>query len=76
MQIMLETCKQIGLFFKFLPKRQHVFQTSVDNVNTTSEEDEEKIKSKSIKTLCETRWIERHTTVQNIAHAYEALTDC
>lgn len=22
------------------------------------------------------RWIERHTTVQNIAHAYEALTDC
>lgn len=45
-------------------------------MNTTSEEDEEKIKPKSIKTLCETRWIERHTTVQNIAHAYEALTDC
>lgn len=33
-------------------------------------------KKKSIKTLCETRWIERHTTVQNIAHAYEAQTDC
>ncbi|XP_062592729.1 52 kDa repressor of the inhibitor of the protein kinase-like [Saccostrea cucullata] len=75
-QIMLDTCKQIGLFFKFSPKRQHAFQASVDNVNATSKEDGEKIKSKSIKTLCETRWIERHTTVQNIAHAYEALTDC
>lgn len=40
MQIMLDTCKQIGLFFKF----SHAFQTSVDNVNTTSEEDGEKIK--------------------------------
>lgn len=44
MQIMLYTCKQIGLFFKFSPKRQHAFLTSVDNVNTTSEEDGEKIK--------------------------------
>lgn len=38
--IMLDTCKQIGLFFKFSPKRQHAFLTS----NTTSEEDVEKIK--------------------------------
>lgn len=43
MQIMLDTCKRIGLFFKFSLKRQHAFQTSVDNVNTTSEEDGEKI---------------------------------
>lgn len=35
-----------------------------------------KNKTKSINTLCETRWIERNTTVQNIAHAYEALTEC
>lgn len=42
--IMLDTCKQIGLFFKFSPKRQYAFLTSVDNVNTTSEEDGEKIK--------------------------------
>lgn len=44
--IMLDTCKQIGLFFKFSPKRQNAFLTSVDNVNTTSEEDKngEKIK--------------------------------
>lgn len=42
--IMLDTCKQIGLFFKFSPKRQHAFLTSVDNVNTISEEDGEKIK--------------------------------
>lgn len=41
MQIMLDTCKQIGLFFKFSPKRQQAFQSSVDNVNATSEEDGE-----------------------------------
>ncbi|CAG2241984.1 unnamed protein product [Mytilus edulis] len=77
MQIMIESTKQLGIFFKYSPKRQNTLETSLTAVNNQRQQDGcTLIKCYKLKTLCETRWVERHTTLQNISHIYEAIVHC
>ncbi|CAC5424739.1 unnamed protein product [Mytilus coruscus] len=74
---MIESTKQLGIFFKYSPKRQNKKETSITAVNNERQQDGcTMIKCFKLKTLCETRWVERHTTLQNIAHIYEAIVHC
>ncbi|VDI45245.1 Hypothetical predicted protein, partial [Mytilus galloprovincialis] len=77
MMIILENTKQLGIFFKYSPKRQHYLEESFDAVNISRKENkEELLKRYKLKTLCETRWVKRHTTLEHWYHIYEAVVHC
>lgn len=50
--ILMENLKQLGIFFKYSPKRQHILRQLLP----------EDVRVRKVKLLCETRWVERHTT--------------
>ena len=45
----------LGIFFKYSPKRQRKLEQSITEIATES-------LKKKVKPLCETRWVEKHTT--------------
>ncbi|CAG2195051.1 unnamed protein product [Mytilus edulis] len=61
--IMLDALKQLGIFFRYSPKRCRRLEKCITDVNNTREEDS-KIKSAKFKIFCETRWVEKFTTIQ------------
>jgi len=75
--MMMENTKQLGIFFKYSPKRQTALEDSLTIVNSQRKEKElDEIKSYCMQTLCETRWVERHTTLQHLRHIYEVVIHC
>lgn len=70
---MLSTIKSVGLFFKYSPKRSRELESSITSLN---EGRPNKIKVSKVKLLCETRWVERHTSLEEFDEIYEALLIC
>lgn len=71
--IMMEKLKSVGLFFQFSPKRQRELEKAIADMNDSQADP---VRLKKIKTLCETRWVERHTSLQDFAVLYPAILDC
>ena len=63
--IFLKTnCFEIRIFHNSSPKRQTALEDSLAIINSQRKEKKlDEIKSYNTKTLCETRWVERHTTL-------------
>ena len=74
---MMSTLQALGIFFKFSPKRHQRLTIALDTVNAErSSQDCPLIKHEKVKVLCETRWVERHTTLEDFHQMYEAIIDC
>ena len=73
--LMLDSLKQLGIFFKFSPKRTRRLEEAVDAVNANRRE-EDKITKTKFKVFCETRWTEKHTTLESFFIMYDALISC
>lgn len=77
---MLCALKSVGLFFKFSPKRQRCLERSIEKINNWRKESTipgiDLIKVSKAKVLCETRWVERHTTLEDFNGLFEAVLDC
>ena len=71
--IMLENLKAVGLFFQYSPKRQRQLEEEITDLN---EGRADPLKIRKVKTLCETRWVERHTSLQDFNQSYSALLIC
>ena len=72
---MLDSLKQLVLFFKYSPKRCRRLEASVDEFNMDKEE-AEVITKKKFSLFCETRWVEKHNTLQDFNRMYEPLINC
>ncbi len=72
---MLDTLKQLGLFFKYSPKRSRRLEKAIEEVNKNRSPSEQIGKAK-FKTFCETRWVEKQTTLQDFNDMYEPLLLC
>ncbi|XP_071123548.1 52 kDa repressor of the inhibitor of the protein kinase-like [Mytilus edulis] len=72
---MLDALKQLGIFFRYSPKRCRRLEKCITDVNNTREEDS-KIKSAKFKIFCETRWVEKFTTIQVFNAMYQPIIDC
>ncbi|XP_065177014.1 52 kDa repressor of the inhibitor of the protein kinase-like [Sycon ciliatum] len=72
---MVATMKQLGLFFKYSPKKQRAFEEAVDTINRQRKaERKPEIAKAKFKMLCETRWIERHTAFEDFHDMMEPLS--
>ena len=68
---MIENLKALGVLFDW-PKRSRWFENVGADINQNRPLDQ-KIKKEKIKPLCETRWIERHTSIENFSQLYEPI---
>ena len=73
--LMLDTLKQLRLFFKYSPKRSRRLEVAVDEVNQKRCKSDQISKAK-FSMFCETRWVEKHTTLQDFHIMYEPLLNC
>ena len=72
-----ETIKSVGLFCHFPPKRQRELERAIEKENTRRRVAEEPdIPLRKIGVLCETRWVERHTTLADFHVLYTPLLKC
>ena len=77
MHNMLCTVKQTGIFFKYSAKKQHHFETAVQEVNQERKKaDLPQIGKSKVKTPCDTRWVERHTALEDFVNQYDAIVTC
>ena len=75
---MLNALTSVGLFFKYSPKRQRQLEKSIDEYNTTLKDADETrltVKKTKLETMCQTRWVERHSSMENF-DMYTALCMC
>ena len=72
---MLDSLKQLGIFFKSSPKRSRRLETAVDHVSINRQKNDKITKTK-FKVFCETRWTEKHTTLERFTVMYEAIVSC
>ena len=76
-QRMISSLKALGVFFKYSPKRQRKLESSVKHVNEERQvHNKLQISKTKFKLLCETRWVERHTAMEDFHHLYESLVMC
>ena len=72
---MLSAVQSVGIFFKYSPKRSRQLEESIKVVNE-GRESSEQISISKVKLLCETRWVERHVSIEEFDDLYEALLVC
>ncbi|XP_066274145.1 52 kDa repressor of the inhibitor of the protein kinase-like [Branchiostoma lanceolatum] len=76
-QCMMATLKAVGLFFKYSPKRQRELESAIVDVNEgRAAADLTPLTKKKIKPMCETRWVEKHTCLEDFFQLYDALVEC
>ena len=63
---MVECLKKLGIFFKYSPKKQRALEKSISHTNDRLKlEGKPEIGKVKFKLLCQTRWIERHTALED-----------
>ena len=72
---MLDSLKQLGIFFKYAPKRTRRLERAVKDVNN-GKPAEQQIGPSKFKLFCETRWTEKHSTLNVFDEMYEAIIIC
>lgn len=73
--MMLDALKQVGIFFKYSPKRSRRLEAVIEITNSTHPQPEQISKSK-FSVFCETRWVAKHTTLCDFNDMYESLLGC
>ena len=74
---MLSTLISLGIFFRYSPKRQRQLEESIIQYNQVLKEQSKKeIHKTKIKTMCQTRWVEKHTSMEDLNMLYPALIQC
>ena len=74
---MISSMKALGVFFKYSPKRQRRLESCVEHVNEERRvQKKSEITKKKFKLQCETRWVERHTAMEDFHSLYEPLVMC
>ena len=65
-------------FFKYSPKQQRQLEKSINEYNESLDPADgiSPIKKTKLKTMCQTRWVERHTSMQDFDCMYSALYVC
>lgn len=74
-QLMLDSLKQLGIFFKYSPKRSRCLEKAVDEINSNRDV-QNKITKQKFKVFCETRWCEKITTLGSFSTMYEPIISC
>lgn len=67
--------QSIGIFFQFSAKRTRELEKSIDEICKKNGNNPNLMK-KRLKPLCETRWVERHTSFSDLETLYEHLMHC
>jgi hypothetical protein len=57
--LMLDSLKQLGLFFKYSPKHTRRLEKAVNEINTENPL-QKQIGASKFKLFCETRWVEKY----------------
>ena len=73
--LMLDSLQQLGIFFRYSPKRSRRLEDAVESVNT-GRAPANRITKTKVKVFCETRWVEKITTLQDFKDLYEAVLEC
>ena len=71
-QLMLDSLKQLGIFFKYSAKRSRCLEKAVDVINSNRDV-QNKITKQKFKVFCETRWSEIITTLGSFSTMYEPI---
>lgn len=72
--IMLSVIKSVGIFFKYSPKRSRELEKTVANLQEGSGSSVKQAQHiEKIKLLSDTRWVERHTCLNDFDILYEAI---
>ena len=69
---MLSSMTELGLFFKYSPKRTMLLESMIDEENKKSNR-KKKIPVQKVKVFCETRWIQRHVVLEEVQLLYEPI---
>ena len=69
---MLGTLTELGLFFKFSPKRSKLLKSVIMEENERRDPDR-KINTTKIRVFCETRWVERHIVLEEVKLLYDPI---
>ena len=73
---MLSTLTSVGLFFKYSPKRQRMLEKCIYTHNKSLDSVNSAITKIKLKTMCQTSWVERHTSMQDFDSMYSPLLIC
>ncbi|XP_071821470.1 52 kDa repressor of the inhibitor of the protein kinase-like [Apostichopus japonicus] len=76
--LMLSAIKSTGLFFEGSPKRSRQLEKAISELNGRRREQGggDQIPLQKLKLLCATRWVERHTALEDFIVLYEPVLDC
>ena len=69
---MLGCMTELGLFFKYSPKRTILLESIIEEENKKRDQ-KNKIPVQKVKVFCETRWIERHVVLEEVQVLYEPI---
>ena len=69
---MLSSMTELGLFFKYSPKRTMLLESMIGEENKKSNR-KKKIPVQKVKVFCETRWIQRHVVLEEVQLLYEPI---
>ena len=69
---MLGCMTELGLFFKYSPKRTILLESIIEEENKKRDW-KNKIPVQKVKVFCETRWIERHVVLEEVQVLYEPI---
>ena len=76
-QCMLNVIKTVGILFTYSPKKQMLLEECVESFNRGAVEDGTKaIYLRKVKLLCDTRWIERHTSIFDFCTLFGVIIYC
>ena len=70
--LMLDTVKQLGILFHYSHKRSRQLEAAVNEINQ-QRDDAGHVSKVKFKLFCETRWVEKHSTIQDLSVMYEPL---
>ena len=65
---MMENLRFLGRFFEY-PKRSRALEIQIEAWNTMASESDQ-ISKRKMKTMCQTRWVEKHTSIEDLHVMY------
>ena len=72
---MLSTLNQLGIFFKYSSKCCRRLKVAIESYNN-GRSPLDQIKRSKFDLFCETRWVEKHTALNDFNIMYEPLIEC
>jgi len=67
---MMGTIQSVSSFFSNSAKRTEKLKSVIESTEISESNESSLIKKKKLKTICETRWVERHTALMTFKELY------